>query len=40
LTVPQRKAALAAAGRAYVAREHSPVRFLRALDSLLREALV
>ena len=39
VTVPQRRAALTTAGRAYVAKEHSPQRFLRALDGVLRAAL-
>jgi glycosyltransferase involved in cell wall biosynthesis len=38
LSTPERRATLAAAGRAYVAREHSAPRFLRALDRVLSRA--
>jgi glycosyltransferase involved in cell wall biosynthesis len=38
LATPERRAALAKAGRAYIAREHSQARFLSSLDLLLRSA--
>lgn len=39
LVAGERRSALAAAGRAYVAREHSQTRFLHALDRVLQRAL-
>lgn len=39
LAAGERRSALAAAGRAYVAREHSQARFLQAFDRVLRRAL-
>jgi colanic acid biosynthesis glycosyl transferase WcaI len=36
LGVPERRAQLAAAGRSYVAREHSQARYLASLDRVLR----